>query len=139
MTYSFHQVARLMFACALLLAAGNLLAQTTIPIETDNNAIVLQTDNNNVLRTVYTGKPLMNVSEYAATAGLNRIDDNNNGIYNAAYTPSGTWNITEPAITVKHADGNPSLELKYVSHDVQKPDANSTITKIILKDNVYPF
>ena len=37
-----------------------------------------------------------------------------------------------------HNDGNPSLELKYVSHTAEKPDANITITHILLKDPEYP-
>jgi alpha-galactosidase len=41
------------------------------------------------------------------------------------HTPAGTWNLSEPAIQVKHADGNP-LELKYVSHKTEKVDANSS-------------
>jgi alpha-galactosidase len=116
-----------------------LKAQTTIPIETNNNVIVLQTDKNNLLRTVYVGKPLLNSNEYANTISVTHLDDDNAGIYNAAYTPSGTWNLSEPAISVKHADGNPSLELKYVSHTQEKEDANTTITRIVMKDNVYPF
>jgi alpha-galactosidase len=123
----------------LLTGFLQLTAQTTIPIETSNNVIVLQTDKNNLLRTVYVGKPLLNNNEYANTISVAHLDDDNAGIYNAAYTPSGTWNLSEPAISVKHADGNPSLELKYVSHTQEKEDANTTITRIVMKDNVYPF
>lgn len=55
-----------------------------------------------------------------------------------AYATSGTDNLFEPAIRMVHNDGNPSLELKYISHSVDKPDQNITITKILLKDPVYP-
>src|SRR6187549_917357 len=92
-------------ALCLLLPVLTASAQTvTIPIETDGHAIVLQTDRNNLLRTVYVGQPLRSSQEYAAASAVNRLDDENVGIYNAAYTPSGTWNISEPAIQVKHAD-----------------------------------
>jgi alpha-galactosidase len=37
-----------------------------------------------------------------------------------------------------HNDNNPSLELKYVSHHIEKQDANVTITNILLKDTEYP-
>lgn len=123
-----------------MLAAIHLSAQkTTIPVATENNMLLLQTDSNNRLMTVYFGKPLENENEFeAVSAGLN-YDYSNQGIYNSAYTPSGTWNLSEPAIQVKHADGNTSLELKYVSHKVEKIDANSSITSIVLKDPVYPF
>ena len=55
-----------------------------------------------------------------------------------AYATFGTDNLFEPAIRMTHNDGNPSLELKYVSHNIEKPDANITITNILLKDPEYP-
>jgi alpha-galactosidase len=55
-----------------------------------------------------------------------------------AYPTFGTDNLFEPAIRMTHNDGNPSLELKYVSHSIEKPDANITITHILLKDSEYP-
>lgn len=130
----------LTLSCLFSLILLNLSAQiVTIPIETNEHVILLQTDKNNLLRTVYSGKPLANTSEYAMTTTVNRFDDENAGISNAAYTPAGTWNILEPAIQVKHADGNPSLELKYVSHTQEQTADNATLTKIVLKDPVYPF
>lgn len=113
--------------------------KVTIPIATNNNMMLLQTDNNNRLMTVYFGKPLENENEFATVSAGYNYDYSNQGIYNSAYTPSGTWNLSEPAIQVKHADGNTSLELKYVSHKTEKIDANSSITSIILKDPIYPF
>ena len=128
------------FLFSFIFAGSNLLAQTvTIPIATEDNMLLLQTDNTNRLRTVYFGKPLENVNEYAAVSTVYNYDEFNSGIYNSSYTPSGTWNLSEPAIQVKHADGNPSLELKYVSHTVEKIDANISLTKVLLKDPVYPF
>jgi alpha-galactosidase len=101
--------------------------------------LLLQTDSNNRLRTVYFGKPLENESEYGAVSAGYIYDESNAGIYNSSYTPAGTWNFSEPAIQVKHADGNPSLELKYVSHKKEIIDANTSVTSILLKDPVYPF
>jgi alpha-galactosidase len=137
-TCYFNKKSILLFG--FMLAAIHLSAQkVTIPVATENNMLLLQTDSNNRLMTVYFGKPLENENEFeAVSAGLN-YDYSNQGIYNSAYTPSGTWNLSEPAIQVKHADGNTSLELKYVSHKVEKIDANSSITSILLKDPVYPF
>jgi len=127
-------------SCCFLFPLSNTIAQgVTIPIETESHAILLQTDKNNLLRTVYVGTPLTHASEYAMAANVNRLDDENVGIANATYTPSGTWNILEPAIQVKHADGNPALELKYVSHTQEQTSDKATLTKIILKDPVYPF
>ena len=55
-----------------------------------------------------------------------------------AYATFGTDNLFEPAIRMTHNDGNPSLELKYVSHQATKTDGNVTITNILLKDPEYP-
>jgi len=67
-------------------------------------------------------------------ASLNQLRDAGH----LAYATFGTDNLFEPAIRMTHNDGNPSLELKYVSHNVEKPDANITITHILLKDPEYP-
>lgn len=111
----------------------------TIPIATTDYVILMQTDNYNRLRTVYFGNPLAVESEYAAVSANYNYDESNAGIYNSSYTPAGTWNLSEPAIQVKHADGNPSLELKYVSHKKEIIDTNTSITSILLKDPIYPF
>lgn len=113
--------------------------KTTIPITTDSQMILLQTDQLNRLRMIYFGKPLQNPNELEAVGKLYNYDENNAGIYNVAYTPAGTWNLSEPAIQVKHADGNPSLELLYSSHKTDQIDTNTKITSIVLKDPVYPF
>ena len=113
--------------------------QVIIPIVTENNTMLLQTDNINRLCTVYFGKAISNESEYSSVAAQYNFNDANAGIYNNAYTPAGTWNFSEPAIQVKHSDGNPSLELKYVSHKKENIDANISLTSIVLKDSLYPF
>ena len=128
------------FLFTLIIGVYHLSAQTvTIPIVTENNMVLLQSDSNNRLRTVYFGKPLENESEYEAVASGYIYDESNAGIYNSSYTPAGTWNFSEPAIQVKHADGNPSLELKYVSHKKEIMDNNTSVTSILLKDPIYPF
>lgn len=124
----------------ILIGFLSLSAQTiTIPIKTKSNTIVLQTNKDNLLKTVYFGESIDNDSEYSMIKGLSHYDDSGSGINNAAYTPSGTWNFSEPALKVKHADGNSSLELKYVSHKQEQLDNNTTLTSIILKDPLYPF
>nr|GFC16875.1 hypothetical protein [Tanacetum cinerariifolium] len=88
---------------------------------------------------VYFGPPLAAAGDYAGTAAQYNFKDANAGFYPNAYTPAGTWNLSEPALEVLHADGNPSLELHYVSHTtVQGNDGNSTLTRILLRDPVYP-
>jgi alpha-galactosidase len=120
-----------------LLIGARSYAQTTIPIETSDFAVVLQTDKGNYLNMVYCGKKLPQSTDYTGIADGYQFPSDNSGSYNNAYTPAGTWNLVEPAIQVTHPDGNPSLDLKYVSHQTTQPDANSTLTTVKLADPVY--
>lgn len=45
----------------------------------------------------------------------------------------------EPALAVTHADGNMTLELVVKGVQVEKDKSGATITKVTLKDKVYPF
>ncbi|RZK67948.1 MAG: alpha-galactosidase [Pedobacter sp.] len=110
-----------------------------IPIESKNNAIVLKADKNGVPKIVYFGKKLSNKEEYQKVAGLYQQGDDYSGILNAAYTASGSQNLVEPALAVVHADGNTSLDLHYVSYETKTLENNVTLTKVLLKDPVYPF
>jgi alpha-galactosidase len=73
-------------------------------------------------------------SKFENSATLNQTRDSRH----PAYATFGTDNLFEPAIRMTHNDGNPSLELKYVSHNIEKPDPDITITSIVLKDPEYP-
>jgi alpha-galactosidase len=125
----------------MLLLVSQLLAgqQVTIPIETAGNVILLQTDRDNRLRMVYFGEPLQHPEEYGMAIRGYHFFDSNAGIYNGAYTPSGTWNLAEPAIQVVHGDGNHSLDLKYDTHAIEPADDGARLISIRLKDPVYPF
>ena len=113
--------------------------QVTIPIGTSEHVILLQTDRDNRLGMVYLGRPLGDAGAYENVAREYHFFDSNAGTYNGAYTPAGTWNLAEPAIQVVHADGNNSLDLKYVSHSVEQTGEGGTLTTILLEDPVYPF
>ena len=76
----------------------------------------------------YYGKKLLNDSGYEKLPGGRDI-----------YLTAGMENQFEPAIRVVHADGNPSLELLYVSGSVNKADSNVSTTSITLKDPVSFF
>jgi alpha-galactosidase len=110
----------------------------TIPVETKDNALVLQTDSDKRLLSIHFGDKL-NAAQYASASAQFRMSDGNNAINNHAYTPAGTWNLVEPAIQVTHADGNNSLELLYVSHTTKKENDNVSVTAVVLKDPAYPF
>ncbi|MEL7530022.1 MAG: alpha-galactosidase [Bacteroidota bacterium] len=127
------------FICLLFVLScfAELSAQTLIPIQSADFALVLQTDDDLRLRTVYFGTRLQHSDEYAAIAKQLRYQGTNEDVFNHAYTPSGTWNVSEPAIAVQHADGNHSLELAYVSHQQDASVANIITYQIDLKDPVY--
>jgi len=56
-----------------------------------------------------------------------------------AYATFGTDNLFEPAVRATHNDGNPSLELKYISHNSETISNNVIHNRILLKDPEYPF
>jgi alpha-galactosidase len=117
---------KILVATALLLQLS-LQAQLSQPIviETKNAAMVLTAGNNMRVTQAYLGKKLSS-SEYAQLKGGREI-----------YLTAGMDNQFEPSIRVIHTDGNPSLELKYVSHKTTV-NGNTSNTDIVLKDPVYP-
>jgi len=131
------------FLMSLLWIAPYFLAERslsqTIPIETAGNALVLQADNNKDLKTIYLGKRLSGSNEYEQVPGVYHQSTDPTGIFNSAYTPSGSRNLVEPAITVTHADGNNSLDLKYISHQSTKISEDISLLTIRLKDPIYDF
>jgi alpha-galactosidase len=96
-------------------------------IETKNTALVLHVASNKRVNQSYFGKKLQ-ASEYPSLPGGREV-----------YLTAGMENQFEPAIRMIHADGNPSLELQYVSSSTSKQDNNVTTTDIVLKDPVYPI
>ncbi|MEL6651419.1 MAG: alpha-galactosidase, partial [Bacteroidota bacterium] len=117
---------------------AELFSQTIIPIQSADFALVLQTDRDERLRTVYFGPRLQHTDEYAAIAKQLRYQGTNEDVFNHAFTPSGTWNIAEPAIQMLHADRNPSLELRYQTHEVKEVEDNVVLYTVILQDPLYP-
>jgi len=55
------------------------------------------------------------------------------------YPPYGNGFILEPAVQARHTDGNISTDLIYVRHSTTPVDADVSLTRIELKDPVYPF
>jgi len=123
----------------LITGALNSRSQTvTIPIETKHNALVLQVSPDKYLDMVYFGAKLSDNNEYSAVAKSYGLNGNTEG-YNLAYTTAGTRNLLEPAIAVTHADGNKSLDLKYVSHTVTRLSDDISLLSIKLRDSLYDF
>ncbi|MEZ2442623.1 alpha-galactosidase [Chitinophaga sp. RCC_12] len=111
----------------------------TIPVESKNNAVVLQVDAKGQLSTIYFGTKLSNAAEYQQAPLAYKQSEDYSTVSNAAYTAAGTKNLMEPAIAVTHADGNNALDLRYVSHKVIARGAGVEEISILLKDPVYPF
>ncbi|WP_018621362.1 alpha-galactosidase [Spirosoma luteum] len=112
---------------------------THIVIQTRQTALVIRVDKEQTPTMVHLGIRLKNGTEYGAIPGNGKRGEDYTGIYNSVYTPAGGRNLLEPAIQVTHADGNASLDLKYVRHETS-PEANGAIlTKVYLKDPQYPF
>jgi len=100
-----------------------------IPAGTKNTDLIYRVNGTDGrLYQAYLGVKLGNIDDLK----LNRDGDH------LAYATFGTDNLFEPAIRMTHNDGNPSLELKYVSHNIEKPDADIIQTNIHLKDPQYP-
>lgn len=126
----------LFLLCYSILLLSNTFAQKIIPIETRDFAMAFQTDDQGRLWNVYFGNKLASESDYQQVADQYFFPSNNAGQYNAAYTPSGTWNLSEPALQVQHSDGNLSTELTFVNVETQQEE-NATVTRISLIDPEY--
>lgn len=120
-----------------MFSTQKLTAQVIIPVETKNTALVLQSDVKNNLGLIYFGQKLRQPAEYDAISAMYKQTEDYTGVANAAYTSSGSRNLFEPAITVRHADGNNSLDLRYLRHTVEKLDNNVSLVTVFLKDPVY--
>ena len=115
-----------------------------IKIESQNYAMALEADTDKRLRHIYFGQKLQNPNDYNLIKGLlhydtpdNPCDQPGQDTFNHVYTPSGTWNLVEPAIQLMHADGNASLELNYVRHEQENLTENIVQTIIQLEDPIY--
>ncbi len=133
----FLRIVVMSILCFLNLSHTHATNRVVIPVETAHTALVLQTDSVQRLLITYFGAKLRNESEYVLADSQMNQKDANAGIFNHAYTPSGTWCLIEPALQITHADGNLSTELNYVSHKIEKINDNVQIISVLLKDFVY--
>ena len=113
-------------------------AQTIIPVESKQSAMVLQINAQKQVSMIYFGNKLTNTAEYSTIAKQYK-NASHTGEYNGAYTAAGSQNLLEPAIAVTHFDGNKSLDLKYVNHTTTKISDDITLVSINLRDSVYDF
>jgi alpha-galactosidase len=127
------------FFCFLIITTTRSFSQSivTIPIETQKNVLVLQTDKDGRLGIVYFGARLSNKPEYDAISKQFHLISDNFLTFNSSYTPAGSTNLLEPALQITHGDGNMSLDLKYVSSDTKKIDENISLISVLLRDPLY--
>lgn len=120
---------RLIVLICLLVISISLKAsnQVIIPISTDNVSLIYKVGDNGRLYQSYLGQKLRFNSD------INQLP-----LGGEAYITHGMEDYFEPAIRILHNDGNPSLLLKYVSHESRSLNPNVTETVIKLKDDVYP-
>ncbi|MBO9730315.1 MAG: alpha-galactosidase [Chitinophaga sp.] len=124
---------------AVTSATATLSAQQIITVETKNNALVMETDAEKSLLVTYFGARADNINEYRLLRSLDKFKPGNDDLFNKReiYMGSGSLNLLEPALAVTHYNGDKSLVLQYVTHQVKQLDDNRTLTSIQLKDSVY--
>ncbi|NQU88282.1 MAG: alpha-galactosidase, partial [Mariniphaga sp.] len=115
------------FLCALFISAQLFAQNEPVIIETQNISLVYKIGYQNKLVQVYFGEKLQNSDDYNL---LNSRED--------AYATAGMDNLNEPAIRMKHNDGNPSLALTFNKSEVIEKNDNFKTIVIYLNDDQYP-
>lgn len=137
------KILSLLVALTTLFSIAPAQETPVIRIETGNTVLILKAGKDQRLYQCYLGTRLNDIS-YDALSKENTksfvINDGNPivNLRHLVYPTFGTDNLFEPAVRMTHNDGNPSLELVYVSHQAVKKDDNVTETIIRLKDPQYP-
>ncbi|QJB34432.1 alpha-galactosidase [Chitinophaga oryzae] len=117
-----------LFCIGLLLLSHSVFAQRQqVRLSTRNISLVYSVNPEGRLVQQYFGQALQPAEADTASRGSQE-----------AYITAGMESLLDPAIRIVHNDGNPSLELKYVSSRSGKKDNNVSTTDITLKDPVYP-
>ncbi|GAP71592.1 alpha-galactosidase [Candidatus Symbiothrix dinenymphae] len=105
----------------------NVNGQNAIQITTDNVGLFYRVGDNGRLYQTYVGKKLEHSQDFVHLPNLGE-----------AYIANGMEDFFESAIRVLHGDGNPSLLLKYVSHETKQLQQDVAETVILLRDDKYP-
>lgn len=113
----------LMSLSAMLKAEG----KAVIQMSTDQVDLIYQVGEDGRLYQSYLGQKLKFGSDIAHLPQGNE-----------AYLAHGMEDYFEPAVRMLHNDGNPSLLLKYVSHESKALQPTVTETVIFLQDEKYP-
>ncbi len=114
----------------LLMSLTSLLATAQIRISTSGIEMILNAVPGEELRIMYFGNRLSDTDFLNISAA--GVPDHN------AYPPYGFNCPSEAALAVTHSDGNMSTVLTVMSVD-QTEESNAQVTRIRLKDTIYPF
>ena len=126
-----------LFLCCLFFLNIS-LSQDLIIIESSEYAIVLKKDSLKRLQHVYFGSKASNLNEYRSIDKQLRYEVKDAAdLPNHVYTPSGTWNTSEPALQILHSDGNPSTELEYKQHIKKNLGDGVSLLTVTLVDPIY--
>ena len=112
---------------ALLCPMGMMAHSQYVSVDTRGVSLIFGVGDNGRLYQSYLGQRLTHQADYAALPG---------GI--EAYLTHGMEDYFEPALDIRHSDGNPSTLLKYVSHQVSTNADGSHRTVFTLADDKYP-
>ncbi len=127
-------------AAAVCTSASAVGVQKNIRISTDATDLVLQVAPNGRLYQVYFGERLRHEADLANLEWS--VHAGSDGSVSTrgweVYSGSGNEDFFEPAVSVTHADGNPSTYLYYVSSETKAVDGG-TQTDIRLRDDKYPL
>ena len=124
---------RLLLFLLLAPCSLSLVLAQTISITTDHTQLVLRVNSQKRLFQTYLGERLSSQTDLSQLsmpqAGLS--SSTIRGL--EVYPVMGTEDYYEPTFEIRHADGNPTSVLKYVSHSQQGDE-----TSILLRDELYP-
>ena len=115
---------------AALLLAVSLAAMAQVRVSTPNIEMILKADQGSELQIQYFGEKLSD----ADLANLEAAGVPNHN----AYPAYGFWCASEASLGVTHSDGNMSTVMRIESVS-QSEEPTAKVTKIRLKDTVYPF
>lgn len=114
----------LCFFMAVVAAADE---KKVVHVSTDHTSLIYRVGGNGRLYQTYLGQKLKHPADFVNLPNLGE-----------AYIANGMEDYFDPAIRMLHNDGNPSLLLKYRSHETKQVRPDVTETVVLLQDDTYP-
>jgi alpha-galactosidase len=112
----------------MLCTAVHAQQEKQIVVETKSTSLIFTVSSDQKLYQSYLGEKLRNTADQGLLKSTRK----------GAYIAAGMEDLFEPAIRMVHADGNPSLDLRYVVHKQDQESDHVSTTSITLKDPKYP-